>query len=326
MVDISLKDRKLLYYIESNARIPNTLLGKKIGLNSDVVGYKIKKLENKEILKQYIGYINFHKLGFIDFGIYISLKNLNHVKEKQFIEFIRDNENISYFSRTGGNYDFIVGILSRDPIELHSIIKEITQKYSGLIDQLDIVTRISLTHFSRKYLLSVENNNKQPYFGGTLSNFKIDELDHKILKILSENARERVMEISKKIKAPVSTVISRMKKLEKEEIITGYYALINPAKYNYQSYNLLIKASNLNEKEEKRLFEFCEKHPHITWLIKTLGQWDYEIGIEIENQEKLQEIIAELRGLSPLLTKIDFLAIFNTLKYSLYPFKTKIKK
>src|SRR3989344_4754356 len=54
------------------------------------------------------------------------------------------------------------------------------------------------------------------------SNMKLDETDIKILKILKENAKLRVREISKLIRKPITTVHNRIKKLTKEKVIKKY--------------------------------------------------------------------------------------------------------
>ncbi len=320
MIVLNVKDRKLVNQLEVNGRQPNTFIGKMIGLKPDVVAYRINRLEKEGVLKGTICYVNFHKLGYTDFGVYISLKYSMQQKESQLVEYLKRHTNVSYLARVGGNYNFIVGLLAQDSISLHHIIKELKSKFSGLIDQFDIVTRISLQHFLRKYLLDTKAKESLPYFGGELEKVQLDDLDKKIITHLTQDGRAKIVDIATKLKEAPSTIISRVRRLEKEKIITGYYPIISPGKFGFQAYNLLVRTGPIDEIEERKLMEFCEKHPHVIWTINTLGAWDYEIGVEVENQEKLQEVISQLRENLPRLMKIDFLAIFDTLKYSLYPF------
>lgn len=55
----------------------------------------------------------------------------------------------------------------------------------------------------------------------------MDKKNEAILKILSRNAGLTSKKLSKMLKIPLSTVHRRIKKLEQDEIITGYKALIN---------------------------------------------------------------------------------------------------
>ncbi|MEM3874117.1 MAG: Lrp/AsnC family transcriptional regulator [Candidatus Bathyarchaeia archaeon] len=58
----------------------------------------------------------------------------------------------------------------------------------------------------------------------------IDELDLKILKILQDDCRISLEQIAKMVGVPKSTIYYRIKRLEEEGIIEGYYAKINFAK------------------------------------------------------------------------------------------------
>ena len=43
MVDLDLKDRKILYELDLNCRQSNAQIGKKVGLSRKVVDYRIKR-------------------------------------------------------------------------------------------------------------------------------------------------------------------------------------------------------------------------------------------------------------------------------------------
>src|SRR3989344_5957840 len=67
---------------------------------------------------------------------------------------------------------------------------------------------------------------------------------------------------------------------------------------------------------EKKLFSFCQQHQYITYLIKTIGKWDYEISIEVPDQKKLQEILSEIRENFPE-ANLNSVILFEELKYNL---------
>ena len=53
MIKLDLKDRKILYELDLDARQPLTQIGKKVGLSKDVVSYRMKKLQDEGIIKNY---------------------------------------------------------------------------------------------------------------------------------------------------------------------------------------------------------------------------------------------------------------------------------
>ena len=119
---------------------------------------------------------------------------------------------------------------------------------------------------------------------------------------------------------------TKSKQAEEIEVITGYFALIEPQYYGYQMFNLLLKVQTLSPADEERLFEFCRIHRHATWFIKTLGLWDFEIAIEVKTHQELQEVVKELKDkFANIVQRIEFAPIFDTLKYNQYPFSQDLR-
>jgi len=83
MVDIDLKDRKILYELDLNCRQSNAQIGKKVGLKRDIVAYRIKKLEESGVIKNFWTAINTFRLGYNVFRIYISLQFVDSNKKNE---------------------------------------------------------------------------------------------------------------------------------------------------------------------------------------------------------------------------------------------------
>ena len=50
---LDLKDRKILYELDSNARQSNSEIAKKVGLNKNTVNYKINRMTEEGIIAGY---------------------------------------------------------------------------------------------------------------------------------------------------------------------------------------------------------------------------------------------------------------------------------
>ncbi len=62
------------------------------------------------------------------------------------------------------------------------------------------------------------------------SNSTLDEIDSGILRILQEDCRTPLDQIAERLRVPKSTIHYRIKRLEGEGIIEGYYARVSHAK------------------------------------------------------------------------------------------------
>jgi DNA-binding Lrp family transcriptional regulator len=54
MEKLDVKDRKILYHLDLDSRQPFSQLGKKVGLSKDLVAYRVKKLHERGIIKNFI--------------------------------------------------------------------------------------------------------------------------------------------------------------------------------------------------------------------------------------------------------------------------------
>ena len=75
----------------------------------------------------------------------------------------------------------------------------------------------------------------------------LDDIDTKILKNLTVDARQSARQLSLKLGISTVTVLSRMKKLEKEKIILGYTATVDHEKIGY-SLTAIIEIIAKNDK------------------------------------------------------------------------------
>jgi len=81
-----------------------------------------------------------------------------------------------------------------------------------------------------KYSINLYTKNS---FIKTLVLLNIDEVDRKILKEYLNDSRLSFREIAKRINVAVGTVLSRVKKMEKDGVIQNYTVLLNYEKLGY---------------------------------------------------------------------------------------------
>lgn len=321
MLELDAKDRKLLYAIDLNARIGTTLLGKNINLSQEGTFYRLKNLENKSIISGYISLINFSKIGYTGYAVYARFQNVTPEQKNTIIQELKQEKHIYWIAEFGGKFDMAFAIMAKNIIHFNEIFTGISAKYNNTLKDHTISIRVELTQFPRKYLIDNIGIKKQPYFGRNIELEKLDKIDHDILKTIAENARMPALEIAKNINKPFSTVNSRLKQLEKHEIIQGYSAKIHCQEFGYQSYQLFLNTHDLTLDKKRKLYSYCSLHKNIIFYIETVGKWNFEVIYEIENQKEMQNSIIELRtNFSDIITDVESIIIFNHyIKYNHFP-------
>lgn len=81
--------------------------------------------------------------------------------------------------------------------------------------------------------------------------YKLDEIDLKILRMMQENARINNSELAREVGMAPSAVLERVKKLEQKEVLLEYNAQINPKAINQKMLSFIfIKVDEIIGDEE----------------------------------------------------------------------------
>ncbi|HEY6436574.1 MAG TPA: Lrp/AsnC family transcriptional regulator [Ignavibacteriaceae bacterium] len=122
----------------------------------------------------------------------------------------------------------------------------------------------------------------------------LDDLDIKILKTLQINGRTKRNELAEQVGLSIPSVSERLKKLEDNKIIKGYFA-----KVNKQAFGLDIMAFILvimdSSKHYKDLIKHVDKHPNILECHSVLGEGSHLLKVLVKNTEALEQLLSEIQ-------------------------------
>jgi len=319
MIKIDKLDRKIVAELDMNARIPITQLAKTVRASREVVNYRIKTLTKRGIISRTQTFFNPAKIGYTIYRVLVRLDSLNEEIIKKFQDYFIEHNSVMWFAKLGGKWDYVIEFFAKSAEEFNTFLKDSFEQFGNLIKLYEIMTILEIYSYNRKY---VYDNKKYQTFriGGKIEDIKLDEVDKNIIKQLKNNARLTNLEIGEKLKLARNTIKNHIKKLEKSRIIQGYKLFYHPQKIGYQSYKLLISMGNLTQKQEKQFFSFAQQNKNIIFAHKNLGNWNYELEIEIGDMIKLQEIIIELRvRFKEGIIDYELFPILHDYKINLFP-------
>ncbi|MBU3940599.1 MAG: Lrp/AsnC family transcriptional regulator, partial [Nanoarchaeota archaeon] len=144
--------------------------------------------------------------------------------------------------------------------------------------------------------------------------------DKKILKVISQNARMSIVDISKKIKKPVHITNYHLKRLIKAKIIEGFKPKININKLGYQWHLLLLQLQNLSEQRKKQFIEFCKQNKKIYYITNTIGNYNVMLDLHVKSSEEFKEVLLELKDkFSDIIKLYESMVIFDEYKIDYVP-------
>jgi len=316
---LDLKDRRILYELDLNSRQSFQKIGRKIRLSKETVFHRIKKLEEQGIIQRYSTMVDVGKLGYINFRIFLKLQNTTTTKEQEIINYLEKQKAVGWFVTVEGNWDLNIWLLCKSIEELNEFWENFNKKYINYIAQMQLSVFTNITYFSKAYLLDIKNTYRFRFV--TLpKEEKIDNIDKNILKLMAPNSRISVVDIAQKLGISDRTVTTRIRNLERKKIIVGYKTLIDLSKWGYLYYKTHFKLSNITEEKERIFRQYVFEHPNIVYDNIAIGGPNLEIDIQVENTEKLREILKEIKDkFSSVIQDHEILHYLKEYKYLLLP-------
>jgi len=139
----------------------------------------------------------------------------------------------------------------------------------------------------------------------------MDKIDEKILKNLLVDARLSARQLSLKLGLSTVTVLSRIKKLEKEKIIKGYTSVLNHEKLGYDLtavIEIIAKKDKLVQVEDE-----LSGIENVCAVYDVTGNTDTLIIAKFKGREDLSKFIKNLSAISNVESTITHV-VLNTVK------------
>lgn len=305
-------DRHVLYELDLNARLSSAEIGRRLGLSKETTANRIKSLERRGLISGYMAIINIAKLGRTGYAVFAQLSESNDEKKLAMIRVIAEHPLVYWVCTLGGSYDLVFALHAKSIVEFDNAHSALQQKIGVSLKSQVIAPRIEVCQFKRDYLISRPSKKSATFFGGDIEQETIDNLDSLILNHLAIDARAKLSDIAAALDRPRSTIQQRIAVLENRGIIQDYYTQIHAENFHYQIYQILITSSSKDREFRDALYQYSYKHPNITFFVRSVGKWDFELSCEVANASQLQKILSELRNkFSNSITNIEIAITFN---------------
>ncbi len=140
---------------------------------------------------------------------------------------------------------------------------------------------------------------------------KMDETDEKILKNLMVDARLSASQLALKLGMSTVTILSRIKKLEKQKIIKGYSARLDHEKLGYNLTAVIEVVANKNKlvEVEQELSDI----ENICAVYDVTGNTDTLIIVKFKGREELSAFVKNLSSIQNVENTITHV-VLNTVK------------
>ncbi|WP_422089501.1 Lrp/AsnC family transcriptional regulator [Tenacibaculum ovolyticum] len=121
---------------------------------------------------------------------------------------------------------------------------------------------------------------------------KLDKIDKKLLGLLQKDSKQTTKQLSLHLDLSVTAVYERVKKLEREKVITEYVALLNKNKIDK---SFLVFCHIKLEKHTKEYIVVFEREinklEEVTECFHVSGDYDYILKIYVKDMDEYREFM-----------------------------------
>lgn len=132
----------------------------------------------------------------------------------------------------------------------------------------------------------------------------MDHIDEHIVSLLQENARMSLKDLAKEVFLSTPAVSARVEKLEKEGIITGYSAKINPLKLGFHITAFINMELEPIQKPE--FYPYINSVPNVLECNCVTGNYSMLIKVAFPSTIELDQFIGHLQKFGKTQTQIVF--------------------
>ncbi|MFA6088816.1 MAG: AsnC family transcriptional regulator [Candidatus Woesearchaeota archaeon] len=293
---IDIKDKKIMSILAQDSRAPLSKVGKSVLLSRDTVDYRIKRLIQKKAITLFHPKINYKKLGYFTYHVFMLIDEVHPERKEEFISALRKEEHVIMVIEYSDKWDLEVIMIAKNVEEFDTAITTISRRFPKMIlekDILEVITSYCDLELPRE--VTKHHIELQTKKDNTLQQIKLDKKDFEILHSLCKDAKASTYNIGETIGLSNDAVIYRMKKLLSQNIIEKFTTMFDFDILGYHTYMCTIQVTDFDKEHEDKFKEFVKNHNNIVKAEKTLGIWDLLIMIVVQNPIDFHKTLKEIK-------------------------------
>ncbi len=145
--------------------------------------------------------------------------------------------------------------------------------------------------------------------------YTLDKLDRRILDLLQQNGRMSMTELADTVGLTVTPCIERVRRLERDGIITGYHARVNPSALDAGL--LVFVEISMSSKSERTFEEFRREVlcvPQVLECHLVSGDFDYMVKARIKEIGQYRSLLGDILLRLPGVTQTKSCVVMEEVK------------
>ena len=151
----------------------------------------------------------------------------------------------------------------------------------------------------------------------------LDDKDKEILKMLIDDAKVSAKDISAKIDSPITTVYSRIKRLEDSGVVKGYKPILDAGKLGRPTTAFIFVSFTYRppgtdkDLDQREVAKRVGRYPEVQEVHIITGDWDFLIKVKEKDVNAVGKFVVDKLRTVPGISKTLTIMVFDPVKESM---------
>lgn len=320
MLKLDKTNLRILEILAQNCRVSHATICRSLRISKDTVAYRIRQLEQAEVIKSYVLFCDVRKLGLTRYHLLIQFES-SSLPSNESMMLLAKHPFVMWVNSFIGRFDLQIIVDAHNTFHLERIRTEISKICKIKIKNISVLAHLydlEFTQLNPVINLKTDFNREDSQAFGSLitrtsfpvgsefERYPINRSELEILRMLAINPRISISEISEHLKIERITIRRRILEMIKQRLIINFGAIPNLTSLNFVTYYLLIRLSQNTPKSA--LHKPFKSLKNIFYAGAMLGDYSMIAYLNARSPQELNSSVAKLReDLSPYIDSFDLL-------------------
>lgn len=321
MIQLDVKDRKILYYLSKNGRMPHSKLAKLVELSQNTIHYRLKRLQEVGVIKKFTAVTNIGALHLTTFTILLKF-NEDVYEHADIIEYFKKHEFADWVVTLTGQWDIFTEFIVKDCSHLQHIVDDIKDRFGSVLNTYKVFfsqDTLRVEHLVADFYKDLRGE-ELPVQVRTQERYVIDDTDRKVLSLVNCDSSLSYLEMSRQSGLSFDIVRYRVKHLVERGIIVKFFPEISLQALGYTTYLNIISLRNVPPERMLSLKSRITTNPHIMYAFVDTVEFNVVFSCAFDNPDGIDQLSRFLRkDFGDIIHSQEYFIIKEEVLFNLYP-------
>ena len=306
---LSLKERKIIYLLRLNSRMPISEMAKRIGCSRELAQYTLKRLiQKKKVVSDFFPIVDYNRLGYVQYYIFVKFKNKNSSKTKQIIREIEGLSDVHWVGSFFGSFDITIRTLSESIFAFDELFSKIKSLIAGHYMKYTTARILERVFLPIRFLLNeieVNSLNIGPRVATRKNSvpYHLSQDQKALLTEVMRSPRASLVNLSKQVKRSYRKTQSMFQGMIADGIIQDFMCSPRFSSLRFEGvsvFEVLVRFNSDEQYSKKTFEEFMKRQVFITSYAKfTACVYDYLLWIYTYHIDDLEQLLGKMSDTFP---------------------------